>query len=86
MEIRYSKSALRFLSKQDEKSRMRIREAINGLTETPAKGDIKPLQGYSDGRLRLRLGGWRIIYRYDKENKLRILMIIDIDNRGGVYK
>lgn len=33
-----------------------VKKAIEGLTENPPKGDIKPLQGYSDGRKRLRVG------------------------------
>mgnify|MGYP004453552629 len=45
MTIRYSKDALKFLSKLDRKSVDRIREAIKQLTLTPPKGDIKVMQG-----------------------------------------
>lgn len=41
----------------DKKSVNRIRTAIHGLTETPPEGDIKPLAGSKDGRMRLRVGG-----------------------------
>lgn len=41
MQIKYSKSALKFLAKLDRKTVDRIRNAITGLTETPPKGDIK---------------------------------------------
>ena len=44
------------------------------------------MQGYSDGRLRLRVGGYRVIFRFDKDGQLEILQIINIDARGGVYK
>ncbi len=37
MQIKYSKSALKFLAKLDRKTVDRIRNAIVGLTETPPK-------------------------------------------------
>lgn len=86
MIIRYSKDALKFLSKLDKKSVMRIRDAIAGLTQSPPVGDIKTMQGYSDGRKRLRLGSWRIIYKNTEENAIEILFVIDIGNRGDIYK
>lgn len=86
MEIRYSKNALKFLGKLDKKSVNRIRQAIFGLTQTPPEGDIKVMKGYSDGRRRLRIGDWRVIYRIDAEGKVDVLLIIDIGNRGDVYK
>lgn len=86
MEIRYSKSSLKFLSGLDKKSVGRIRNAIDGLTQTPPIGDIKLMQGYSDGRKRLRVGSWRIIYRIDNNNCIDILYVIDIGNRGDIYK
>ena len=86
MIIKYSKSALKFLAKLDKKSVDRIRDAINGLTQKPPVGDIKPLQGITDNRNRLRVGSWRIIYKYGIENQLEILYIIDIGNRGDIYK
>ncbi len=86
MIIRYSKDALKFLAKLDKKSVTRIREAINGLTLEPPVGDIKLLQGYTDNRKRLRVGSWRIIYKYGAESQVEILFIIDIGNRGDIYK
>ena len=86
MQIKYSKSALKFLAKLDRKTVDRIRNAIMGLTETPPKGDIKLMQGYSDERKRLRVGAYRIIYNYTLEGEIEILYIIDIGNRGDIYK
>ena len=84
MIVKYSKSSLKFLAKLDKRSVERIRLAIHGLTETPPKGDIKLMQGYNDERKRLRLGSWRIIYKYDVATDA--LLIIDIGNRGDIYK
>ena len=84
--IRYSRDALKFLAKLDQKSVARIRNAIAGLTQTPPVGDIKVMQGYTDDRKRLRVGSWRVIYRYGGEQRIEILYIIDIRSRGDVYK
>lgn len=86
MVIKYSKDALKFLSKLDAKSVNRIRSAIQGLTLTPPIGDIKAMQGYTDSRKRLRVGSWRVIYKYGAENNVEILFILDIGNRGDIYK
>lgn len=86
IKIRYSKDALKFLSKLDKKSVSRIRDAIIGLTYNPPVGDIKIMQGYSDGRKRLRVGSWRIIYRHENEEMVEIICVIDIGNRGDIYK
>ena len=86
MQIKYSRDALKFLAKLDPKAVNRIRTAIQGLAKSPPEGDIRPLQGYSDGRKRLRVGGWRVIYRCDRDGELEVLLIIDIGSRGDVYK
>lgn len=86
MEIRYSKAAVKAINSMNKAAKDRIRAGILGLTQKPPQGDIKPLQGYHDGRLRLRIGGYRIIYKYGLENQLEILHIIDIGSRGDIYK
>ena len=86
LQIIYSKSALKFLSKLDRKSVDRIRAAIEGLTHTPPEGDIKAMQGFDDGRKRLRVGTWRVIYRIEPTGKIQVLFVIDIGNRGDIYK
>lgn len=86
MVIKYSKKSLKFLSRLDSKSVLRIRTAIQGLTLTPPKGDVKPIQGCSGGYRRLRVGEWRILFRYGKQDEIEILFIIEIGNRGDIYK
>ena len=77
--IIYSKSALRFLAKLDKKSVLRMREAIEGLKHMPPLEDIKAMQGYD-------VGQWRIIFRIDVKNNMREILILDIGNRGDIYK
>ena len=63
MKIELTKTAAKALNSYDKPTKARIRAGIEGLTEKPPKGDIKPLEGRSDGLLRLRVGSYRIIYR-----------------------
>lgn len=86
MKINYSKSAAKTLTRMPKALRNTIRRAIDGLTELPPKGDIKPLEGYKDGRCRLRVGGYRVIYRYDREGVAVVLCVMDIGTRGDIYK
>ena len=86
MQVQYSKKAAKFISSLDRPTKLRIKQAIEGLTESPPKGDIKPLQGFSDGRKRLRVGKYRIIYNYISEKQIEILYIMNIDSRGDIYK
>lgn len=86
MQIYYSRDAIKFLEKQPKKSVQRIREAIAKLTLDPPEGDIAFMQGYSDNRMRLRVGSWRVIFKFTREDKVEILLIIDIGNRGDIYK
>lgn len=76
MTINYSKQAIKFLSKQDKPTRIRIVDAIKNLPQ----GDVKKLQGQES--YRLRVGNYRIIF--DKNGD--VLHIEKIDNRGQVYK
>lgn len=86
MNIQYSKDSLKFLAKADKQTVDRIREAVKGLTVKPPVGDIKIMQGYNDGRQRLRVGKYRIIYKYELDGTIEILYIIDIGSRGDIYK
>ena len=86
MEIRFDKAAVKFLKGLPQKLRDSILEAIRGLTQKPPKGDVKPLQGYKDGRHRLRVGKYRVIYRYTQDGEIEILIVMEIGSRGDIYK
>jgi mRNA interferase RelE/StbE len=77
------KAALKFMGKQDEKTRRRLISAIEGLRKFPPEGDIKPMQKLN-GFLRLRVGTFRIIFKMDYQEK--IVYIETIENRGDAYK
>ncbi len=86
MKIEYSKRAVKSINSMDRQTKQRIKNGIIGLTVKPPQGDIKIMQGYKDGRQRLRIGKYRIIYRYITENTIEILHIMNIDSRGDIYK
>ena len=86
MDIQYNKRAVKYINGLDKPTKQRIKTAIEGLTHNPPKGDIKLLQGYSDGRKRLRVGNYRIIYNYIDDNNIIVLYIMNIDSRGDIYK
>ena len=81
-EPQFSKQAAKALSRMDAPTKQRIRK---GISEIP-RGDIKPLQGYSDGRQRLRIGQYRIIFKNVVDNGAPTLYIMDIGSRGDIYK
>ena len=76
MEIRYDKASVKFLKELPLKWRTLIMEAIKWLTQKPPKGDIKTLQGYKDGKQRLRVGKYHVIYRYTMDGEIEILVVI----------
>ena len=78
--IVFDKPAEKFLRKQDTKQQERLLQAISKL---PDAGDIKPLKGYDD-LFRLRVGNTRVLYSV--ENNLLIVRILEIGNRGDIYK
>lgn len=73
----YSKKAIKFLKKQDIPTRKRLISAIEKL---PLEGDIKKLQNRTG--YRLRVGDFRVIF----DSNGIIIDIIDIGNRGQIYK
>ena len=85
-EIRFSSEARNFIKKSDQKLKQQLKNSIESLKKMPPLGDIKPLVGYKDGRMRMRIGKNRIIFRYEQQGNLTILHIIDIGSRGDVYK
>ena len=85
MEIRLSRDAEKFLRKVDAKTRRRLTAGIVGLTQKPPKGDIKPLSGYTDDRFRLRIGGYRVIYKIVND-MVEILYVIDRGVSVDIYK
>ena len=86
MNIQYSKAAVKAIQAMDRPTKQRIKQAIEGLLQTPPVGDIKVMQGYSEQTYRLRVGKYRIIYKIMVDNNGELVYIIDIGSRGDIYK
>ena len=89
MEIQYEKAAVKYnkyLKGLQKPQRDLILDAIEKLTHKPAEGDIKKMSGYKDGRYRLRVGKYRIIYKYLTNNEIEVLCIMDVGSRWDIYK
>ena len=84
--IGYAKNAVKYIESLDRPSKQQIKAGIEGLAETPPKGDIKTLQGYPNGRRRLRIGKYRIIYNYRQDGGIEILYIMNVDTREDICK
>ncbi|MCL2816468.1 MAG: type II toxin-antitoxin system RelE/ParE family toxin, partial [Oscillospiraceae bacterium] len=79
-------NSVKFIESLNKTIKINIKHRIEGLTEIPPRGDIKPMQGYSDRRFRLRVGKYRIVYKYKYAENRQILYIIEIGSRGDIYK
>jgi mRNA interferase RelE/StbE len=87
MQPEYSNAAAKAINGMDGVIKKRIKKGIEGLMETPPQGDIKLLQGYKDKTYRLRIGDYRVIFRYETDDDgKRFPFISDIDSRGEIYK
>ena len=78
--IVYEKPAVKFLKRQPPEQQKRIISAIHKL---PYEGDIKSMQGFQN-LYRLRIGDYRAIYTI--EHDILTVRVINIGNRGDVYK
>ena len=76
-DVRYAKSAEKYLDNQTQATRKRIMDAIDALPE----GNVKKLvdrDGY-----RLAVGGYRILFDYADSTTIDVITIAP---RGDVYK
>lgn len=80
MKIQIDKPAMKFLAKQPKQQQERLLKAIYKL---PTEGDIKPMTGY-EGLYRLRVGTFRVLFTI--ENEILTVRVLQIGNRGDIYK
>jgi mRNA interferase RelE/StbE len=81
-----SREAEKVLLGQDRRQRLRLREAIDELHETPyplRDRDTQLVQG-QPGLWRLRVGGWRVLYTVHEE--ARTVYVVAVRPRGQAYR
>jgi mRNA interferase RelE/StbE len=81
-EVRYSREAARSLLRIGRRISHRIRRKIDLLAADPGAlaNNVRSLKG-DEGLMRLRIGGWRVIYSDDGD----ILVVLKIAPRGSAY-
>ena len=78
-----AKTVAKTLNRLDERTRHRIRAAIDNVAADPRAqhNNVRPLRG---GGHRLRVGDWRVLY--DLDHGARTLNVRAIKQRGGAYR
>ena len=62
----------------------RVRAAIRALAQDPAPPDSIEMRGKGTGFRRLRVGGYRVIYRIQSERVT--VLIVRVGHRSDVYE
>lgn len=81
--IEFLRTARKELSKLPEDVQQRIAEKIDELQANPHPPGVKALKN-GDGRLRLRVGDYRVIYRIESDRL--IIIVVKIGHRRNIYK
>jgi mRNA interferase RelE/StbE len=81
MKVVLHHTAEKYLGRLSAVDRNRIGDAIDGLEKDPLEGDIRPYEG-NPGILRLRVGNFRVIFRFEKNNTI---LVSHIEPRGQAY-
>jgi len=81
VQVKLGKQPEKYLVKCTQKSYEKLSNALIDLEEL--NGDIKKLQGRKD-EYRFKVPPYRIIFKYDKIDKM--ILVMKIDTRGDAYK
>ncbi|MEM9216299.1 MAG: type II toxin-antitoxin system RelE/ParE family toxin [Cyanobacteria bacterium P01_F01_bin.150] len=81
--IEFLKTAKKELAKLPQPIQRRIAAKIHALLLDPYPPDSKKLKN-GNGRFRIRVGDYRIIYRL--ENAQLVILVIQIGHRRDIYK
>ena len=80
--IEFKKLAEKFLKSRPRKEQIRI---LSKIYKLPSGNHIKKMEGY-DNRYRLRIGDIRVIYETHTDETILVVLVMEIGNRGDVYK
>ncbi len=84
IEVRIQEEVLNTLRTLPPQPKQALRQAIRALADE--EGDILALTNELDGFHRLRVGRYRVIFRYEVENKQRRIVCIYVAQRKWVYE
>lgn len=77
--------AKKFITSLPLKHKRQVKDRILGLQKNPMPHDSKKLQGY-ENYVRIDIGEYRIIYRYDKKKDLVTVILVGKRNDDEVYR
>lgn len=83
MRLEVTEPAQKDLAGLDRNTQRRIKTALDRLLSYPQAVDLKKLKGSSD-MWRLRVGDWRVILRFDREQG--VLYVLRIKHRREAYR
>ena len=81
--VLWTRPALHDLRRLDRQVQERVRAAVRRLAETE-RGDVTRLTGEGPPQWRLRVGDWRVRFRFDYETN--ILWVQRVLPRGRAYR
>jgi mRNA interferase RelE/StbE len=82
--VELAAAAAKALAKLDKQSRLRIAGAIELLSVDPRPPAAKQLRGGSDGRWRLRVGDYRVVYAIEDDRL--VVLVLRVAHRREVYR
>ena len=83
MNITFSKKAAKTFQTMDGATKDRVKTALRKIPN----GDIKVMEGFSDGRKRLRVGKYRAVFiDVTVQDGGKGVHIIELGSRGNIYK
>jgi mRNA interferase RelE/StbE len=85
IDIDLKPKAKKFISILPPKHKRQVKDRILALQNDPIPHDSKKLAGYND-YIRIDIGEYRIIYRYDAKNDLIVVVLVGKRNGGEVYR
>ena len=80
--IEFKKLSEKFLKSQPRKDQVRI---LSQIYKLPSGNHIKKMEGY-ENRYRLRIGNIRVSYELHEDGVTLVVLVIEIGNRGDIYK
>jgi len=80
--IGWSKRAVKEFDRLDRHLQRRITAALDRLASDQG-GDLRKLEGLAEETWRLRVGDWRILFRYREDQSL---LILRVRSRGSAYE
>jgi len=81
--IEFLKTAEKEFYRLPKQIQERMAKKLEGLKTDPYPSGVKALKN-GQGRLRLRVGDYRIIYRV--ENDILVILIITVGHRKNIYR